>query len=83
MEFAFIQIKRHGIGRVSLDLQRMGARLCYRFDYFQRSYLVSTTLGFREDMKKALEGLVAAADALGRTTDAEAYRKALADLGTS
>ena len=53
------------------------------FDYFQRSYLVSTTLGFREDMKKALEGLVAAAEALGRTGDAEAYRKALADLGTS
>jgi tetratricopeptide (TPR) repeat protein len=50
------------------------------FDYFQRSYLVSTTLGFREDMKKALAGLVAAADALGRTADAEAYRKALADL---
>ena len=53
------------------------------FDYFQRSYLVSTTLGFREDMKKALTGLVAAAEALGRTADAEAYRKALADLGTS
>ncbi len=52
------------------------------FDYFQRSYLVSTTLGFREDMKKALTGLVAAAEALGRTADAEAYRKALADLGT-
>jgi tetratricopeptide (TPR) repeat protein len=53
------------------------------FDYFQRSYLVSTTLGFREDMRKALTGLVAAADALGRKADAEAYRKALADLGTS
>jgi len=53
------------------------------FDYFQRSYLVSTTLGFREDMRKALTGLVAAAEALGRTADAEAYRKALADLGTS
>jgi tetratricopeptide (TPR) repeat protein len=53
------------------------------FDYFQRSYLVSTTLGFRDDMKKALTGLVAAAEALGRTADAEAYRKALADLGKS
>lgn len=53
------------------------------FDYFQRSYLVSTTLGFRVDMRKALAGLVAAAEALGRTADAETYRKALADLGTS
>ncbi|MGO9310501.1 MAG: tetratricopeptide repeat protein [Spirochaetia bacterium] len=50
------------------------------FDYFQRSYLVSTTLGFRGDMKKALTGLVAAADALGRKADAAMYRKALADL---
>ncbi|MGA2640120.1 MAG: tetratricopeptide repeat protein [Spirochaetia bacterium] len=53
------------------------------FDFFQRSYLVSTTLGFRDDMKKALAGLVAAADALGRTADAEAYRKALVDLQSS
>ncbi len=53
------------------------------FDYFQRSYLVSTSLGFKDDMRKALAGLVAAADALGRTADAEAYRKALADLGAS
>ena len=53
------------------------------FDYFQRSYLVSTTLGFKDDMRKALAGLVTAADALGRTADAEVYRKALADLGTS
>jgi len=50
------------------------------FDYFQRSYFVSTSLGFRDDMKKALAGLVAAANALGRTADAEAYRKALADM---
>jgi len=53
------------------------------FDYFQRSYLVSTSLGFKDDMRKALAGLVGAADALGRTADAETYRKALADLGTS
>jgi len=53
------------------------------FDYLQRAYMVSTTLGFREDMKKALTGLVAAAETLGRTADAEAYRKALADLGPS
>jgi len=53
------------------------------FDYLQRAYMVATTLGFRDDMKKALTALVAAADALGRTADAETYRKALADLGTS
>jgi tetratricopeptide (TPR) repeat protein len=53
------------------------------FDYFQRSYLVSTSMGFRDDVKKALAGLVAAADALGRTADAETYRKALADLESS
>jgi tetratricopeptide (TPR) repeat protein len=53
------------------------------YDYFQRSYLVSTSIGFRDDMKKALTGLVAAADALGRTADAAAYRKALAELESS
>jgi len=53
------------------------------FDYFQRSYLVSTTLGFRDDMKRALVGLIAAAESLGRTADAESYRKALAGLGAS
>jgi tetratricopeptide (TPR) repeat protein len=53
------------------------------FDWFQRSYSVFTTLGFKEEMKKALTGLIAAADALGRTSEAEAYRKALAELGSS
>jgi tetratricopeptide (TPR) repeat protein len=53
------------------------------YDYLQRSYLVSTTLGLKGDMKRALAGLVAAADALGRSADAEAYRKALAELGPS
>ena len=50
------------------------------YDYFQRSYLVSTSVGFRDDMRRALQGLVDAADALGRTADAETYRKALAEL---
>jgi tetratricopeptide (TPR) repeat protein len=50
------------------------------YDYFQRSYLVSTSIGFRDDMRRALQGLVEAAQALGRTADADAYRKALADL---
>jgi tetratricopeptide (TPR) repeat protein len=53
------------------------------YDYFQRSYLVSTSIGFTDDMKKALAGLVAAADALGRTADAAAYRKTLAELESS
>jgi len=53
------------------------------FDYLQRAYMVCVTLGFKDDMKKALTGLVAAAEALGRTTDADTYRKALADLGAS
>jgi tetratricopeptide (TPR) repeat protein len=50
------------------------------YDYFQRSYLVFTTLGMRSDMKKALTELVAAADALGRITDAAGFRATLADL---
>ena len=50
------------------------------YDYFQRSYLVFTTLGMRSDIKKALTELVAAADALGRTTDAAGFRATLADL---
>ncbi|HET6449808.1 MAG TPA: tetratricopeptide repeat protein [Spirochaetia bacterium] len=53
------------------------------YDWLQRSYNVFVTLGFREDMKRALTALVSAADALGRTAEAEAYRKALADLGSS
>lgn len=53
------------------------------YDYYQRAYLVFTTIGARADMKKALAGLIAAADALGRTGDADGYRKDLADLGTS
>ncbi len=53
------------------------------YDWLERSYHVSTTLGFKDDMKKALAGLIAAADALGRTADAETYRKALADMGSS
>ena len=53
------------------------------YDYFQRSYLVYTTLEWKPEMKKALTELIAAADALGRTAEAEAFRKALADLGSS
>jgi tetratricopeptide (TPR) repeat protein len=52
------------------------------YDYFQRSYLVYT-LGWKPEMKKALTELIAAADALGRTAEAEAFRKTLSDLGSS
>jgi tetratricopeptide (TPR) repeat protein len=52
------------------------------FEYFQRAYLVFTTLGLKTEMKKSLAGLIAAADTLGRTADADTYRKTLADLGT-
>ena len=52
------------------------------FEYFQRAYLVFTTLGLKADMKRSLTGLIGAADSLGRTAEADAYRKTLADLGT-
>jgi tetratricopeptide (TPR) repeat protein len=50
------------------------------YDYFQRSYLVFTTLGIKAQMKKSLAELIAAADQLGRTAEAESFRKQLADL---
>ena len=53
------------------------------YDYFQRSYLVYTTLSSRTDAKKALAGLISAAEAIGKTAEADGYRKTLADLGTS
>jgi protein O-GlcNAc transferase len=52
------------------------------YDYFQRSYLVFVTLGSKPGMRKALVELIAATDALGRSTEADGYRKSLADLGT-
>jgi tetratricopeptide (TPR) repeat protein len=53
------------------------------YEYFQRSYLVYTTLGFLADRKKALTQLINAADSLGRTADADTYRGTLAELGGS
>ena len=50
------------------------------FDYYQRSYLVFVTLGLKQDQKKTLAALVAAADELGRKADADAYRATLAEL---
>jgi tetratricopeptide (TPR) repeat protein len=54
--------------------------LAAAYDYFQRSYLVYTTLGSKTAMGKALAGLITAADGLGRTSEAEEYRRTLADL---
>jgi tetratricopeptide (TPR) repeat protein len=53
------------------------------YDYFQRAYLVYTTLNDRTGARKALTGLIAAADALGKTTEADGYRKTLGDMGAS
>jgi tetratricopeptide (TPR) repeat protein len=50
------------------------------YDYFQRSYLVFTSLGIKPQMKKTLAELIASADTLGRTTEAQSYRRQLADL---
>ena len=52
------------------------------YDYFQRSYLVFVTLGSKPGMKKALAELIAATDGLGRSSEADGYRKSLAELGT-
>ena len=49
-------------------------------DYFERAYGVSTTLSLKADMRKALAGLVGASEALGRTAEAEEYRRILAEL---
>jgi tetratricopeptide (TPR) repeat protein len=50
--------------------------------YFERSYLAATALGSTADIRSALEGLIASGEALGKTAEAAAYRKALADLGS-
>jgi len=53
------------------------------YDYFRRSYQVSTTLSMRADMQRALGELAVAAEALGRTEEAAQYRKTLAELGAA
>ena len=67
------------LGIISLKRKDMAAA----YDYFQRSYLVSTTLSMRSDMRKALIELIAVADALGRTAEAENDRRALMELESS
>ena len=74
---------------IAMDLYALGIisskrkEVAASYDYFQRSYLVATTLSMRSDMRKALVELIAAAEALGRTAEAEDYRRALAELGSS
>ena len=71
---------------IAMDLYALGVISSKRkdtaaaYDYFQRSYLVSTTLSMKSDMRKALVELISAADALGRKAEAENYRQALAEL---
>ncbi len=74
-----IAMDLYALGIISSKRKDMAAA----YDYFQRSYLVSTTLSMRSDMRKSLVELIAAAEALGRTADAENYRRALAELESS
>jgi tetratricopeptide (TPR) repeat protein len=69
----------YALGLIAVKRRDMAAA----YDFFQRSYFVNVTLGFRAEMRKALAGLISAADALGMTADAETWRKALTDLGSS
>jgi hypothetical protein len=71
---------------IAMDLYALGLISSKRkdtaaaYDYFQRSYLVSTTLSMKSEMRKALVELISSADALGRKAEAENYRQALAEL---
>ena len=51
------------------------------YDYFQRSYLVFSTLGMKSETKKLLSELAETADGLGMSADAERYRQMLAQTG--
>jgi tetratricopeptide (TPR) repeat protein len=52
------------------------------YDYFQRAYLVYTTLGQKAEMKKSLTDLIASAESLGKTAEVASYRAALAELSS-
>jgi tetratricopeptide (TPR) repeat protein len=52
------------------------------YDYFQRSYLVFSTLGMKEETRKTLGDLADTADGLGLTADAQRYRAMLAQTGS-
>jgi tetratricopeptide (TPR) repeat protein len=51
------------------------------YGYFERSRLAAQALGSTPDVRRALEGLIASGEALGKTAEVAAHRKALADLG--
>ena len=53
------------------------------YDYFQRAYLVFTTVNLTAETRKLLGELASTADALGRTAEGDAYRKTLAEMGPS
>jgi tetratricopeptide (TPR) repeat protein len=52
------------------------------YGWFERSRLAATALRSTSDIRSALEGLISSAEALGKTDEAAAHRKALADLGS-
>ncbi len=51
------------------------------FDFFQRAYLVYTTIGIPGETRRALATLVEAAESAGKTGDAAEYRAALEKMG--
>jgi tetratricopeptide (TPR) repeat protein len=51
------------------------------YGYFRRSFLVYSTIGYKPDIRKALQRLISAAENAGRTEEAAEYGKALSDLG--
>jgi tetratricopeptide (TPR) repeat protein len=52
------------------------------YEYFQRSYLVFSTLDMKGEMRKTLGDLAETADSLGLTADAQRYRSMLAQTGS-
>jgi tetratricopeptide (TPR) repeat protein len=52
------------------------------YAWFERSRLAATALGSTADIRSALEGLIASGEALGKTAEVAAHRKALTDLGS-
>jgi len=65
------------LGRIALKAADPAAA----YGYFERSRLAAVALGSTPDIRSALEGLIAAGEALGKAAEVVAHRKALADLG--
>jgi len=72
---------------IAMDLYAMGLIATRRgdseaaYDYCQRAYETFSTLGDKSGMKKTLTQLIAIAQSLGRTEDAQGYQQALAKVG--